>query len=555
MRWRFQFQFDTRCSKRATRLVDQTSWRFDPDRLKSFFLVARACSCLAQLRWVNLGAWLLASGYELKDSNDRSLSCKAEGSEDWPSAHRQLIRLLDGQVGANVLAEELDRVASSFTGRLGTGNVDLHSDCIPGRFSLELLMLLTHPGPFDGVWNEGGLLDLKWKILRWPTLVRTGWPIFRLLRLLQKQAQAQAEAEALPGYVRHRKAHEAILGASVSFLMNLSGCQLSAAAACLAGAWVRFPVYDEETEDLLRLAEQFVQNTSLARILVTDHGLLDMLDDVAGSYQAFLIDSGALYVDLREQDKEEGVHSECSALQEQTPLGRCNPFAALGPALSPWKKRGIAQEDTIRALQATLQPSRKEPFVPHALLFRLVEDTDARGGELRLLAAQEVAKEFGPLVDCLAKIFLQSLAAILFAGMPRLEFVVSLWEKPIMWRSGAWMNQFGRREDVPPPLFSGNATWDIPLPQLCQQYRKPCSKVQLLSEEEEQCYVFRLLSGYSELLRYVPPGHALEEQAMTVDDLSMAAGVRVVKSWPLPADAEMEEFMSWCGKLIDELAG
>ena len=107
------------------------------------------------------------------------------------------------QVGANVLAEELDRVASSFTGRqcraisalseraqtiqcnarrLGTGNVDLHSDCIPGRFSLELLMLLTHPGfnrtdgamslvrskvtvtlgqlnsceysgPFDGVWN------------------------------------------------------------------------------------------------------------------------------------------------------------------------------------------------------------------------------------------------------------------------------------------------------------------------------------------------------------------------------------------------------------------
>ena len=62
-------------------------------------------------------------------------------------------------------------------------------------------------------------------------------------------------------------------------------------------------------------------NLGLARILVTDHGLLDMLDDVAGSYQdweltstclfwftlllglfgflavqAFLIDSGALYV-------------------------------------------------------------------------------------------------------------------------------------------------------------------------------------------------------------------------------------------------------------------
>ena len=40
---------------------------------------------------------------------------------------------------------------------------------------------------------------------------------------------------------------------------------------------------------------------------------------------------------------------------------------------------------------------------------------------LFLLVKLEVAKEFGPLVDCLAKIFLQSLAAILFAGMPRRE--------------------------------------------------------------------------------------------------------------------------------------
>lgn len=116
------------------------------------------------------------------------------------------------QVGANVLAEELDRVASSFTGRqcraisalseraqmiqcnarrLGTGDVDLHSDCIPGRFSLELLMLLTHPGfnrtdgamslvrskatlgqlnsceysgPFDGVWNASWHDSGLWSI-------------------------------------------------------------------------------------------------------------------------------------------------------------------------------------------------------------------------------------------------------------------------------------------------------------------------------------------------------------------------------------------------------
>eukprot|EP00435_Cladocopium_sp_Y103_P047389 s916_g13.t3 len=512
----------------------------------------------------------LAAGYEVQVLDSKSLACTADGSEDWPSVHRQLIRLLDGQVGASELAVELDRVADSFSGRVtDSKDVDFYSDCIPGRFSLELLFLLTHPGSFDGVWKEGGLLDLNWKIFRWPTLVRTGWPIFRLLRLLQKRAQVQAEADAFPhckdefastlSHVRHRQVDQAILGASVSFLSNSSGCQLSAAAACLVGAWVRFPVYDEETEDLLRLAEQLVQNMSLARILVTEHGLLDMLDDVAGSYQAFLIDSGALYVDLRAKEKEsekvidytrhmmaanEKTNDEvreCTTLEEQTPLGRCNAFAALGTALIPWKKQGVAQEDTIRALRATVRSAEQEHFLPHAMLFRLVEH-DATSGELRLLAPEEVIADFQPLVDCLADIFVQVLSAVGVVGL-RLEFVVSLWDKPILSRSGTWMSRIGRREDVPPPVFSfcasDNATWDVPLPEVCQQYRQPCNKVQSMFEEEQQCYVFRLLSAYSELLRYVPPGHALEEQAMTVDDLSMVAGVSVVRRWRIQSGEDL----------------
>ena len=209
---------------------------------------------LSQPMWCENPDWI---GPLFEDSlNTRSLSCKAEGSEVplgfatglccfqlalrlchhtelWPWAvcfpglafgtstadstsgwagsefrtvfffrfSRTVLWMCQLQVGANVLAEELDRVASSFTGRhrrtlsalselaqmiqcnarrIGTGDVDLHSDCIPGRFSLELLMLLTHPGfnrtdcvmslvrsrvtlgqlnsceypgPFDGVWN------------------------------------------------------------------------------------------------------------------------------------------------------------------------------------------------------------------------------------------------------------------------------------------------------------------------------------------------------------------------------------------------------------------
>lgn len=99
-----------------------------------------------------------------------------------------------------------------------------------------------------------------------------------------------------------------------------------------------------------------------------------------------------------------------------------------------------------------------------------------------------------------------------------------------------------------------NATWDVPLPDVCQPYRQPCNKVQSMSEEEQQCYIFRLLSAYSELLRYVPPGHASEEQAMTADDLSMVAGVSVVRRWRIQTDPELEDFVSRCARLIDGAA-
>lgn len=61
----------------------------------------------------------------------------------------------------------------------------------------------------------------------------------------------------------------------------------------------------------------------------------------------------------------------------------------------------------------------QEPFVPHALLFRLVEDTDARGGELRLLAAQEAVPGRYVcvcLVLCLLTLLALQRAYLIFVG-------------------------------------------------------------------------------------------------------------------------------------------
>merc|ERR1712194_561103 len=80
-------------------------------------------------------------------------------------------------------------------------------------------------------------------------------------------------------------------------------CPLSVAGAILTTAWLRYPVFDVETEELLRLAEAVVKDLSLTEIFATEHALLDMLDDISSTYQAFIIDSGALYEDMRPESE------------------------------------------------------------------------------------------------------------------------------------------------------------------------------------------------------------------------------------------------------------
>ncbi|CAE7513971.1 unnamed protein product [Symbiodinium natans] len=301
-----------------------------------------------------------------------------------------------------------------------------------------------------------------------------------------------------------------------------------------------------------------------------------MLDDVASSYQAFLIDSGALYIDLRDENSLEANASRVdytrhmmasddftSQMQEAgaqscsedalTPSWRCNSFAALGNALLPWQK-GISQEDTLRAVRIADKDGAQQ-----AVVFRLVEKHD--GAELRLLATAE-ASEQSDLVDCIAAAIIAAVGPMLLEGMPRLEVAVSLRNEAVSRRmSTLWSPPYGRREDVPPPLFSFCSEqkdfWDIPLPSsLCHAFRPTCknAKVMQLQAEEEQCYIFRLLRAYAELLRYRPLGHAMEEQALTMDDLIMASGAAVLKSWPVELNPSAQDLMSQCDMLVARAA-
>lgn len=513
--------------------------------------------------------------------------------------HRRLLRLLDGQGGTETLADELDRAASSFAERAVPGlDGTLETDCIPGRVSLDLLLLLSQQnGLTDAhdIWKEGGLLDFKRDLLAgWPAVARSGWPVFRLLRLLQNRAQAHAAAPPLTGchededefaatmmkHVRHRKPQdEALLATSAMFVLNSpsSRCPLSVAAAYLSSAWARFPVFDEETEDLLGLAEMNMRNVSLARLLTTQHPLLDMLDDVASSYQAFLIDSGALYVDLRDENSSKATEPRVDYTRHMmvtddftskaapatctddalTPSGRCNSFAALGNAMLPWQT-GISQEDTVRALH--------EDGV-EALVFRLVESHSA-SAELLLLAVPEALEAHGQLIDCLAAAIIAATGAML-PWMPRLEMVVSLANEAVSQRrSYSWSPPYGRREDVPPPVFSfcsdRKSFWDIPLPSsLCYRFRPRCkgkdsgdatSGRLTYTKQEEECYVFRLLTSYGELLRYRPMGRAMEEEAVTMDDLVLNSGVVVLKSWSVQSTPMAEEMTSRCDLLMARAA-
>ena len=122
--------------------------------------------------------------------------------------------------------------------------------------------------------------------LGWNALVRSGWPVFQLLYLLYRcMVQSPQHPKHDPcidsdGYawkLQDRLLHRpntdevGLMAASWAFIASEEAqrCQLLASAALLAMVWIRLPVYDAESEGLIRVAE-------------AQSGIWDMLSAVAG---------------------------------------------------------------------------------------------------------------------------------------------------------------------------------------------------------------------------------------------------------------------------------
>lgn len=513
-----------------------------------------------------------------------AFDCVSGGSEDWPDVQRRLFRLLDGSARGDALSSELTAASTSpFPGQ---------GDCVPGQVSLRMLLLLTGSGMSAA--EAGAALQVEWEVLGdlgWPRVIATGWPVFRLMRLLSSRAAKEGsdgrrQPEAVPGcgdeepyldmlirHVRHRRGgpDESLLAASAAYLAargSSGGCTLSVAAAFLAPSWRRFPVFDAETEDALRLAEPLVRHLSLESVLSTRHVFLDMLDDIASVYQAFIIDSGALYVDLRQKDGDEEIVDytrhmmkdgdeeivACGSPDGRTPLGRCNPFAPLGAGMAPWRRGGVSLDDTERALRAARGRE-------HVVLLRLL------GRELVALAPPGAPDAVTEAVECLAGL-IQS--AITKSELARFDIVVHYGGSPLLRKPGGGAEHRapqGRRQDVPAPVFGFCASaghWDIPLPRACglacvadvdadgveaAAQDRQLVPVPAAGEDDGtavDCYMWRLLVSYSEMMRYQP------SHGQIGDDMA-----RYVHTWMLPhapPEEEAEAFTTRCEQLMKAAA-
>lgn len=545
-----------------------------------------------------------------------SVSCPADGIEDWPDLQRRVFRLLDGGATAGALVGAMGRAIGA---QLHSGDTESkherRHDCVPGLITLRFLAVLLSPGDI-GAEQMSLLLGAEWRImgdLGWPAVVRSGWPIFRLMRLLQRRAVDVSEptlsGAILPGcgnleedefselllrHVRHRKPGigDNLLASSASYLMNygrhqategVGGCQLSKAAAYLANAWARYPVYDSETAALLHMTQRLVVDgnvTLLHLIAIHRHALLDMLDDVAGVYQAFLVDSGAFYQDLRRQKVDEpavdysrhmdtssstvvGADSGCMQPSARTPRGRCNYFAPLAASLSPWKKFGIAREDTHRAVSSAQgrRPHLRAAYIrwSNAGLQIVVLNTDAPND----------VDDLDHVVECVAEALTRLFSRT--SDIRRFDAFLSLAQEPLVAGQAADASSCMRRshqsqrDEVPPPVFSfcgSSDSWDIPLPAMCRSvtcirtkdsgesssppHHPMFEEAKPESDDSVQCYLFRLLQSYVELLKYEVEdtdfAHPLPGQGYTY----------TFDAPPKPTAHVSQRFAQMCMRLVKE---
>eukprot|EP00929_Paragymnodinium_shiwhaense_P000306 TRINITY_DN100545_c0_g1_i1.p1 TRINITY_DN100545_c0_g1~~TRINITY_DN100545_c0_g1_i1.p1 ORF type:complete len:718 (-),score=53.06 TRINITY_DN100545_c0_g1_i1:89-2242(-) len=461
-----------------------------------FLLWAAVATCLFPMGGVQAAS---RKHHDLLSRGD--YACLHAGREDWPNLHRKLLRFLERQISVEALRTALSRAMDSEPNLDDEGDA---SDCVIGQSSLRTLLLVVS-GEAVAPDDVAQILKADWETIKKVGLIstiRSGWPVFRLLRTLHMRVadglpKERRESHQVCGdvtsegdvnyitlleqYVVHRGVPpwDTLIAASMEYLAgSWEKCPLTVASAFLAVAWSRFPVYDHDTETLIEKAQSYIFSVDLSLLFSTSHPFLRVLDDVASTYQAFLIDSGALYSDTAPRDKDSppvvdytrhmmddasfrsGSAGECVVSFAKTPKGHCNVFAPISRSLSYWRKKGVEFEDTLFAFRQITDQKN--------ILFRI------RGEELYMITPRHshFSADFaGSEPICLAHTILTVLAK---ANLPDMDFVLNHGDLPLLRGMSNRPPFYGpddRDARFPAPLFSICASedfWDIPFPNTCR---------------------------------------------------------------------------------------
>ena len=170
----------------------------------------------------------------------------------------------------------------------------------------------------------------------WLALLRSEWPIFQLIYLLHRHfpkgqpcvgSEAKSYSKKLQRALQNKlqPGEMSLTAASMAFFAtaDAAACPSLASAAALAIAWARLPVYDAESEGLLRFAEQ---QTSLRDLAFSHRG--HPLPLVAARLAAARQLAGRLQTEAQEPKA-----SACVVPFAHTQSGRCNVFAPIWQAL------------------------------------------------------------------------------------------------------------------------------------------------------------------------------------------------------------------------------
>ena len=222
--------------------------------------------------WVGLFANLMVARQTLPDI----LQCQGQGL--WHQFRGRLHRISAAPVASNrevaVVLGDVGLLLEDLRTELLADPKNTGNDCPLGQVALHLAQHLRTAESWTSAQAEESLAaDLQvLQALGWNNMVRSGWPIFQLLYLLYRCMLQGPERRpddlcmSSEGYgwrlqqrLLQRPAAEemGLMAASWAFLASEEArrCTLLASAALLSIAWIRLPVYDTESEGLVRTAE------------------------------------------------------------------------------------------------------------------------------------------------------------------------------------------------------------------------------------------------------------------------------------------------------------